>query len=248
MRVRLKGINRITKKLADGRTVTYFYAWKGGPALLGEPGSPEFVASYNEAVARKVTPPAGTIFSILRAYQDSDDFRELAERTKPDYVGKIKLIERKFGDFPLGALSDPRSPGIFLEWRDELPGKSRRQADYASSSWPACSPGRVAAGKSRSTRLRTPDASIADRGARRSGAAKMRLPSWRGRRRTCICRSCSPYGQGNDKVTFCGFHGAGTTASAFGFGNRRQARAWPHLLVRRSRQRWTPPPGQRRAH
>ncbi len=41
MRVQLKGINRITKRLADGSTVTYFYAWKGGPRLPGKPGDPE---------------------------------------------------------------------------------------------------------------------------------------------------------------------------------------------------------------
>jgi hypothetical protein len=61
MRVKLKGVNSKTKRLADGRTVTYFYAWKGGPPLKGEPGSPEFIASYNEAVARKVVPASGKL-------------------------------------------------------------------------------------------------------------------------------------------------------------------------------------------
>ena len=49
MRIRLKGINSVTKKLADGTVKTFYYAWKSGPALRGEPGSLEFVASYNEA-------------------------------------------------------------------------------------------------------------------------------------------------------------------------------------------------------
>ncbi len=131
MRVRLKGINSITKRLADGRLVTYWWAWKGGPPLRGEPGSPEFIASYNEAVARKVTPPVGVLFSILQGYQASEDFRGLADRTRRDYVAKIKLIERAFGDFPLSALSDRRTRGVFRAWRDELALSSRRQADYA---------------------------------------------------------------------------------------------------------------------
>ena len=46
MRVRLKGINSKTKKLADGSLRTYWYAWKGGPALPGKPGDPEFIAAY----------------------------------------------------------------------------------------------------------------------------------------------------------------------------------------------------------
>jgi integrase len=131
MRMRLKGINSITKKLADGSKRTYWYAWKGGPPLRGEPGTPEFVASYNEAAARKVVPLSGTLLSVLRAYQESDDFCGLAPRSRSDYIGKIKLIEKAFGDFPLSALTDKRTRGIFKEWRERLALSSRRQADYA---------------------------------------------------------------------------------------------------------------------
>src|SRR6476659_9902897 len=131
MRVRLKGINSATKRLADGRKVTYWYAWRNGPLLRGEPGTPEFIASYNEAVARIVTPPAGVLFSILQRFQASEAFRSLAERTRQDYAGKIKLIEKKFGTFPIAALSDRRTRGVFREWRDQLALSSRRQADYA---------------------------------------------------------------------------------------------------------------------
>jgi len=131
MRIRLKGINSITKRLADGTARTYWYAWKSGPPLRGEPGSPEFVASYNEAVARKVVPPAGKLLSLLHAYQESDDYRSRRDRTRRDYLAKIKLIESEFGDFPLAGLADRRSRGIFMAWRDKLALKSRRQADYA---------------------------------------------------------------------------------------------------------------------
>ena len=132
MRVRLKGINSITKRLADGSRRTYWYAWKGGPPLRGEPGTPEFIASYNEAAARKVTPPTGVLLSVMQGYQASDDFLKLADSTKRSYVALIKRIESKFGDFPLSALVDRRTRGIFLEWRDKVAAISgRRQADYA---------------------------------------------------------------------------------------------------------------------
>src|SRR5881628_2429939 len=132
MRVRLRGINSVTKQLADGRKVTYWYAWKGGPALRGEPGTPEFVASYNEAVARKVPPVQGTLQSLIDYFQRTTEFtKDISERTRADYKQQIKIIEQKVGDFPLSALSDPRTRGIFKEWRDELAIKSVRQADYA---------------------------------------------------------------------------------------------------------------------
>src|SRR5262245_62194708 len=120
VRVRLKGVNHATKRLADGTVRTYWYAWKGGPPLRGEPGTPEFVASYNEAVARKVKPPQGVILSILQGYQASEDFRGLADSTRRSYVALIKRIEQAFGDFPLSALTDRRTRGIFMAWRDEI--------------------------------------------------------------------------------------------------------------------------------
>jgi integrase len=133
MRVRLKGINPVRAKLADGTFKTYWYAWKGGPRLRGEPGTPEFIASYNEAAARKVATPQGTLLSPLRAYQASAEFNGLRERTRFDYVRQIKVIEKDLADFPLAGLTDRRTRGIFMAWRDRLAAKSKRQADYAWS-------------------------------------------------------------------------------------------------------------------
>jgi integrase len=132
MRVRLRGINPVTKRLADGTLRTYWYAWKGGPPLRGKPGTPEFVASYNEAISRKVAPPRGTLLSVLQQYQASEDFRALAISTRRSYVALITRIEKRFGDFPLSALTDRRSRGVFMGWRDKLAASAgRRQADYA---------------------------------------------------------------------------------------------------------------------
>jgi integrase len=99
--------------------------------LRGELGSPEFIASYNEAVACKVVSPTGTLLSVLQAYQASDDFTGLAESTRHGYVGRIRRIETEFADFPTAALTDRRTRGIFMAWRDKLAQRSRRQADYA---------------------------------------------------------------------------------------------------------------------
>jgi len=108
MRVRLKGINSITKTLADGTRRKYYYAWKGGPPLRGQPGSPEFVADYNAAVARKVVPPQGKLLSLLQGFQASEEFTGREPRTRSDYVKQIKIIEREYADFPLSAMTDRR--------------------------------------------------------------------------------------------------------------------------------------------
>jgi integrase len=44
----------------------------------------------------------------------------------------LRRIERRFPKFPLSALSDPRTRGVFLDWRDRIAEESGlRQADYA---------------------------------------------------------------------------------------------------------------------
>jgi integrase len=134
MRVRLKGINSRRKKLADGRIVTYYWAWKGGPPLRGAFGSPEFIASYNEAIASRPKKPLASrkmLGGVVDAYLDSEAFLGLAERTRADYSGHAKMIAREFGDMPIAALADRGARAEFLDWRDKLAKASRRQADYA---------------------------------------------------------------------------------------------------------------------
>jgi hypothetical protein len=55
VKVDLKGVAAVTAK---GRT--YHYAWRGGPRLRGEPGSAEFIASYQEAHDSLRTPDKST--------------------------------------------------------------------------------------------------------------------------------------------------------------------------------------------
>jgi integrase len=133
MYIRTKGIHRSSPTLADGTRKIYWYAWKNGPRLTGEYGSPEFIASYNRAIATKVVAPEGRLQALIDAYQKTEDFRGLRDRTQIDYVKHITKIEQKLGDMPIKALADPRTRGILLDWRDELALSSKRGADYTFS-------------------------------------------------------------------------------------------------------------------
>lgn len=119
------------KQSASGKSVTYYYAWKGGPRLEGEPGSAEFIATYNRAVSQKRAPRADLLVSIFDGYQDSTGFADLAERTRKDYRHLLRVIDDEFGNFPIAAPEDRRTRGEFLAWRERLAVKSCRQADYA---------------------------------------------------------------------------------------------------------------------
>lgn len=134
MRLNLKNLNFSTKRLADGTVRTYWYAWRGGPRLDGEPGTPEFVASYNKALAGRADTDGKTLAQLIRDYCKGAYFRtKLADRTRADYTKKLTLIEDKFGDMPLAACQRPETRGVFRRWRDELAVASERQADYTWS-------------------------------------------------------------------------------------------------------------------
>jgi len=130
MRVRLNGIHSVKVKLASGETTTYHYAWRGGPRLVGEAGTAEFLASFTAAHQSRREPDGASFHSVIAGYKASEDFRGLQPRTKADYLKLIAKIEKAFGTLPLAALEDPRVTKDFLEWRDSM-ANSPRQADYA---------------------------------------------------------------------------------------------------------------------
>lgn len=128
--MRLRGIASAKKKLASGKVVTYWYAWRGGPRLEGEPGEVDFNASYLRALeTRKVPQKSDTISALIREYEGSSAFPKSpdSQRAYRDY---LKLIDAKFGSMTMAAVKDPRARGAFLTWRDTMQDTPRK-ADYA---------------------------------------------------------------------------------------------------------------------
>jgi integrase len=131
VRVRLKGIATTTATLASGVRATYYYAWRGGPRLVGEPGSPEFLASYQAAHRNRRSPDRSLFRSIVVAYLASPEFAKLSDRSAADYKHHLAKIELAFAELPLAALEDPRVTREFLDWCDNIAVRSLCQADNA---------------------------------------------------------------------------------------------------------------------
>lgn len=132
MRVMLKGIATATKTLASGERRTYYYAWRGGPKLEGQPGSAAFVASYNAAIASRKSPREDRLGSLVEAFRSSSEYTSLGERSRRSYNVYLKMIETKFGSMPIAALAEPRVKDVFMTWRDKM-AATPRKADYAWS-------------------------------------------------------------------------------------------------------------------
>ncbi|SUJ19258.1 Uncharacterised protein [Sphingomonas paucimobilis] len=91
MRAPLKGVFKSVKKLANGSRATYYYLRGSGALnpLEGDedqpfaPGTPAFMRSYYAAIdAPRRARTAGTLQSVIDAYEKSPQFTKLAPRTQ----------------------------------------------------------------------------------------------------------------------------------------------------------------------
>lgn len=131
VRLKLKGVNSVKKRLANGTEVTYWYAWKGkgAPRLEGEPGSVQFYQSYMAAQEGAKRKPEQDFRSLIDQYRSSSAFLGLSKNTKRTYGTCIAKIEAEFRDLALAALEERGMRGEFLAWRDKLGVDSLAQAD-----------------------------------------------------------------------------------------------------------------------
>ena len=122
VRVRLKGINKVTKVLADGSKRYYYYHRATGRPLRGEPRYPEFVASFAEADNSLSFNLKGTFNGLVRDYTSSAEFEQtLARSTQSEYRRMLISAENMFGDMPIAGLDDASVVGTFWIGVIQLP-------------------------------------------------------------------------------------------------------------------------------
>lgn len=123
--VELKGIHTVKAK---GRT--YYYAWRGGPALKGQPGSDEFMASLSEARENAKVPDKKRFRSVVVRYKASQDYLTLADSTKRNWSPWLDKIADYFGELRITQFdrADKIKP-VLRKWRGKYADKPRT-ADY----------------------------------------------------------------------------------------------------------------------
>lgn len=132
----IKGLHKVTARVADGSRRTYWYAWKGGPRLEGEPGTPVFEASYRRAIRRRNQARHGdTLAGLAAAYRASPEFENRSASTLREWSRHLDMIQADDGplaiaSLPVAGLGDPRVRQHLLAWRDQWRATPRK-ADYA---------------------------------------------------------------------------------------------------------------------
>lgn len=126
--VELKGIHRVINRATGAE---YHYAWRGGPRLAGAPGSPEYLRSYNEAIADRKAVDGDRFAAVIVAYKASDSFLRLAPSTRKEWSRWLDRIRDEFGDYRTAVFDRPdRIRPLIRKWRGKFAEKPRT-ADYA---------------------------------------------------------------------------------------------------------------------
>jgi integrase len=129
MRVRVSGINIVRAKLASGELRKYYYHRASGIRLAGEPGSPEFLASFAVAEQSSRQRQAGTLSGLIRDFEATKQWRRLAESTKTEYKRVFGFWDAEYGTCPCRALEDKAFRADIIKWHDKFSEAKPREAD-----------------------------------------------------------------------------------------------------------------------
>ena len=123
--IELKGLHVVKSK---GHT--YVYAWRGGPRVFGVPGTPEFMASYNEAVENHRLPDKKRFRSVVVRYKASSAYQKLAPSTQRNWGPWLDRISDHFGELHTRQFdrAEKIKPNI-RRWRGKY-AETPRTADY----------------------------------------------------------------------------------------------------------------------
>ncbi len=108
--VALKGVHKVRAK---GRT--YYYAWRGGPRLPGEPGSREFLEALVAASAK--SDESSRINGLVTAYKGSPAYSGLAVSTRKNWAPWLDRIRDDLGKLSIKTFDRPEVRKVIKRWR-----------------------------------------------------------------------------------------------------------------------------------
>lgn len=128
VKAKIKGVNTVRKRLADGSVALYYYHRETGTRLPGLPGEPAFLAAFTEA--ERIQPKdVGNVNALIREYLQSVKFAKRRNSTQREYKRMLLEIEKRFGKLPVRALESPRVRGVFTDYQEEIGRDRPREAD-----------------------------------------------------------------------------------------------------------------------
>lgn len=108
---------------------TYYYAWRGGPRIEAEPGTPEFMELWQAAHHPLRDADRSRFGTWVGLYETSDAFKALAMSTKHQWTPWFPRIKEQFGTLSVRQFDRPTIRIDITRWRNKWK-KTPRTADY----------------------------------------------------------------------------------------------------------------------
>lgn len=117
-KIEIKGLHKVKSK---GRV--YYYAWRGGPRLPGEPGSREFVAALDAALGKPND--KSKLSGLITEFKGSDAYTRIADSTKRNWGPWLDRIRDDLGKFSIKTFDKPEIRQVIKKWRGRWKDKPR---------------------------------------------------------------------------------------------------------------------------
>lgn len=111
--VELKGVHKVK---SNGKT--YFYAWRGGPRIHAEYGTPEFFVELQEIRDPVAKADKKKFGAWITLYLASPQYAELADTTKRVWSKWFDHIRDEFGALSVRQFARPQIRTDIEDWRD----------------------------------------------------------------------------------------------------------------------------------
>ncbi|MER8413914.1 tyrosine-type recombinase/integrase [Mesorhizobium sp. M1342] len=133
MLIKIRGIHKVKRRLADGSVRVYYYAWRGGPQMRQKPHTEAFAAEHarlreeEKAATRKVD----TIETLIEYFTGPErarnpDFLALAETSQAAHLYAFKLIQKEWPSLPVKLTQGKGMKAEIRQWHRSFSANPRK--------------------------------------------------------------------------------------------------------------------------
>lgn len=131
MLVKINGIHKVKRKLADGTRAVYYYAWRGGPRMVEKPHTEAFAHEHARLKAATQPKTVETLSSLIDRFtgpenERNPDFLALAETTRTDHLYAFRLIKEKWPHLPAKLTQQKGMKADIRKWHRSFAANPRK--------------------------------------------------------------------------------------------------------------------------
>lgn len=125
MLVKLIGIHKVKRTLANGEVNWHYYAWRGGPKMLSPPGTEAFAAEHAKYKEQAAPVEVNTLDTLIDSFEKSPAFAALAEKTQDSHKFSFKQIRKEWPKLPLRFTQQRGMKAMIRKWHHTFAANPR---------------------------------------------------------------------------------------------------------------------------